>query len=154
MSFRVVSKQIAKIDVVELCELMALGSKKELQLDSVRVDMKFIMRDCVVKYTPEKYDKITITVNDECNEELTKLYNFLKKDCPELQNFMKESSLGLKLTPEQKQELKKEKISKESCCDFVVDFNHIWKMNGKDYASFKLVQFKKVEKQEIDYFKN
>lgn len=148
MSFKIISNEIAGIDSIELCEIKESGTKSFLTLDSREVSLKFILKKCIVKYMPQKFDKITVILNEDCLTELTKFQNILSNEVPDLVKFIKDASLGIKLTADQKKNMKGIDIGET--VSIAVQYNQIWKINGNRYASFKLLQIKTDEP--INYF--
>lgn len=126
--------------------ILVNGSEKE-------VDLKLRIDGCVVKYTPEKYDKITLVMPKEATEFLYKMQEKIMSEV-DAEFFIKGNIMGLKLSKEQKTMCVNE-LKKGDYINVIVNFNYVWLINKKKYASFELVQFKKIEKPEtekIDYF--
>lgn len=106
----------------------------------VSVKPVIVCRGCTVKYAPEKYNKITIQLNQY---DAMFFINFSNKieEVVEIEPFLKEDCIGLKISDEQKENLNEKGVKRDSFCDVVFRFNDIWKVNGKMYASFVLQEF-------------
>lgn len=105
---------------------------------TVAVKPVIVCRGCTVKYAPEKYNKITIQLNQYDAMFFIEFSNKIE-EIVEIEGFLKEECIGLKISPEQKEELKG--VKRDAFCDVVFKFNDIWKVNGKMYASFVLEEF-------------
>ena len=105
---------------------------------TVSIKPTMVCRGCTVKYVPEKYNKITIQLNQY---DAGFFMNFSDKieQTIKIETFLKDDAIGLKINDEQKLELVG--IKKDAFCDVVFKFNEIWKVNGKMYASFVLKEF-------------
>jgi hypothetical protein len=139
-NFQLVSKRIANVSVIEMCQLTTIGAKTILSLDETPVSLKFILKKCTVKYMPDKFDKLVLTLDEECLEELKNFQNILSKEG--IENFIKDETISLKVNTEQKKLLKN--INTQDILNVSVDFNDIWTLNDKKFVSLKLNQFKRI----------
>ena len=105
---------------------------------TVSVRPVIMCRGCTVKYTPEKYNKITIQLNQYDAGFFIRFCNKIE-EVVAVETFLKDDAISLKLTDAQKKELVG--VKKDAFCDVVFKFNEIWKVNGKMYASFALEEF-------------
>jgi hypothetical protein len=95
-------------------------------------------KGCTVKYTPAKYSKITIQLN-QYDAAFFMDFDIKIGNVVQIEDFMKDEAISLKICDEQKKEL--EDVKKDAFCDVVFKFNDIWKVNGKWFASFVLEEF-------------
>lgn len=118
------------------------------------LELKFQVKNCCVKYTPEKYDKITIEL-DQSSRKFFEMLQLKIKDNVNIENIVKNNTLGLKMSKDQKL-LCMRNLTRGDYFDAVVNFNDVWTVNGKNYVSLELIQFKKLETkpkiETINYF--
>ncbi len=115
-----------------------------------------VIKNCNVKYTPEKYDKITIELPVEAQDWFDTLENHLRNKDINVEKIIKTNCIGLKLSPKQKS-LVLATLRKGDKIDVAIRYNGVWKVNNKIYTSFILVQFRKLEaeeEEEENYFLN
>lgn len=147
MNFKIIcdEKEIEMADFMENIFVEKFGKKWILTDENGPVDVKFVVRNCTVKYTPEKYDKITVDL-DKTSYNL--FYNLQKKVIDEVQiePILKTQSIGLKLNKEMKEKTKEE-LKKNDIIDVVIDYNDVWRVNDKNYLSLALLEFKKIKKE-------
>ena len=107
------------------------------------VNLKIQVKSCCVKYTPEKYDKITVELDKSSREFFEKLQLKIK-EVVLIENIVKSNTLGLKLSKDQKM-LTLRTLQQGDYFNAIINFNDIWVVNGKNYVSLELIQFKKLE---------
>jgi len=107
--------------------------------DTVK-DLVFELKDCLVRFKPEKYDKLVISVPDPAIMELEKLKGIM---FPDTEPFIRGSSMNLKVSPKQKEEINK-KFSIGDWVQVLIKFTAVWTINGRHYASFELLEIKKA----------
>lgn len=103
---------------------------------NVSIKPIIMCKGCTVKYTPEKYNKISIQLNQYDAEMFIDFANKIEAVVP-CETFLKDDAINLKLTSEQKEEYKE--VKRGAFCDVVFKFNEIWNVGGKNYASFELL---------------
>ena len=119
-----------------------------------QLDIKFQIHECNVKYTPEKYDKITLNI-DICSMKLFQIIQEKIKETVNIQDIIKNNSIGLKLPKAIKQQVLAS-LNQGDYIDVIIKFNDIWTVNKKHYVSLELLQFRKLDKapkvETINYF--
>ena len=159
MSIKIITDyEKLKTEKLEDCvKLVKVGRKWILcNKNDNKVDVKFQVKNCRVKYTPEKYDKITIIIRKDAIGFFNNLNKFIKEtEGVDIENIVKAESIGLKLSKDTKR-MCTESLKIGDYCDLIINFNDVWRVNSKNYASLELIQFKKTEKPEeeevINYF--
>lgn len=107
------------------------------------VTIYYKLKNCTVKYLPKKYDKITFVLSKDAFKELVRFEAFLKQTI-NIEEFVKNRTIGLKVKDDMKRNFK-HKIGEN--VDIVIKFNSIWKVNGKNYASFEMTEYRKSTMQ-------
>lgn len=118
-------------------------------LNNDLMDIKFKIKECSVKYMPEKYDKITVEINKDSLNFFNKLRIKINDETGiNVENITKFNTTGFKISQEMKEKIKKE-LKIGEYFDAIVGFNSIWKVNGKFYVSLELEEMRKVKKPEV-----
>ncbi len=121
-------------------ELTPLGSKLELVNKKTRSlsNLKIMFDSTTIKFLPTKFNKLTIIINEH-SPFLTKF----NEECVELgtESFFNERCISLKVNNELKDRLKDSHVKDN--IRVVFEFLGIYIINGKKYASFELLDFKK-----------
>lgn len=111
--------------------------------EGTELDLKLQVKNCCVKYTPEKYDKITIEIDQSSRKFFEALQEKVKEEV-KIENVVKGNTIGLKMSKDQKV-LCLKSLSQGDYLDTIINFNNVWTVNTKNYASLELIQFKKLE---------
>lgn len=135
-----------KIELIEKKKRWIIGGTNPTN------DLKFIVRNCVVKYTPDKYDKLVVTIDEQTNDFFDLLESIICRNV-EIQSIVKDQAIGIKLNEKLKVEVLST-LKKGDYVDIVVDFNNIWGMEDKYYLSLTLYQFKKTKSAQKEMKKN
>lgn len=116
------------------------------------VDIKFLIKGCRVRYTPQKYDKMTVELIDEFTFNIMNGFqDFQSYNEFDVEPFLKDKCLNLKLSAEMKARTI-DSLRPGDYIDMVIQYNNVWKIKTKYFASFELLQFKKVEPLIVDLF--
>lgn len=107
------------------------------------VKLVFKVEGCRVKYTPEKYDKITIELYDKALETFKKMQDLIGEQVS-IQSFVKDSFISLKVKGHVKDTVQKE-LKRDNYIDVVIVFNGVWTVSGNKYTSLELIQYKKLD---------
>jgi predicted alternative tryptophan synthase beta-subunit len=118
------------------------------------LDIKLKVPDCRVKYTPEKYDKITVDIEGAALTFFRALETKIGEDV-KIESILKTGSLGLKTSRDVKEMIKKD-LRRGDYIDVIINFNGIWEVSKKFYVSLELIQFRKTERERevevVNYF--
>lgn len=136
------------LEDIEAIQFKNLGKKIVAQKEHDTIDLVFMFKGAEVKWTPEKYDKITVDLTAKQCEFIKKLHEMACKDYDVI-NPLKEASLGLKISKEYKAN---NTFKRGERVDLVIRFNSIWTITGRNYFSFELVQHRKSKESAVDYF--
>lgn len=129
------------------CDIERNNNRITITKEKHKVRLSYVLKDCKIKYLPKKFDKLVVEIDKECYDLLKPLYDFMDQNVSNLTNLEK-NKLGLKIDELLKNKLSTNKVGQT--IDIAFEFNDIWVLNKTAYPSFKLLQYKLVEKEEID----
>ena len=145
-------KDLSLENYQEVLKQQLVGRCWKLFNASTQLDLKFIIKGCSVKYTPQKYDKITIELKDEFARTMMSSFDdFQSFSAIVVEPFIKDNCINLKLSADMKARTLGS-LKPGDWVDVVIQYNNVWKIGDKHFASFELLQFKKVEPQVVDLF--
>lgn len=145
-------KFIEPFTQIEDYELFPIDKSHKLVKKDTTTDPQeliIILKNVKVRYLPKKFNKITITLDADDVVPLLKIQNHFNQDIG-TEEFIKDNCMSLKLDPEMKLLTQALKIG--SVLNIAIKFNDVWKMNVKQYVSWKLVDFEEVKVESYKFF--
>lgn len=126
------------------------GNKWELVKKGTYKPLKHVVVcNAVIKYLPLKYNKITVQLVAEEFDKFLSYQDLFKEDL-QVEPFLKYDTIALKLGDEVKSKTTGCKVGDH--IKIAVEFNGVWKINNKLYASWQMVDFKPIEQLAVCYF--
>jgi len=128
--------------------VLVVGAGKETVImnrdDERPVSLKMVLTNCSVKYKPEKFDKMTVVVNDDVAvKKLNELYNKVFEHC---EKFIKSNLFSVKIDKKNIEEIN-QTLKVGDKVGIKVSFNNVWLFERKLYVSFKLEECIRLKKK-------
>lgn len=111
--------------------------------DGNELDLKIQVKNCCVKYSPEKYDKMTVELDSQSRQFFEALQKKVREEVM-IENILKNGAIGLKMSKDQKL-LCLRTLMVGNYFDAIIKFNDVWTVNAKNYISLELIQFRKLD---------
>lgn len=108
----------------------------------------YVVKDAVVKFAPGKYAKMTVSLLGDSLEFFTDMFMKIIKEVA-IENFVRDNNISIKLTPEQREEMKH--LKPRDVIDIVITLTGVFEVVGKRYVCFALEDYR-VSKTKKKYF--
>ena len=148
MSVKIICENNSSLDIDNFLQdtyLEENGRKYTLcsQETGYELDLLFQVNNCCIKYTPEKYDKITVELDSSSKKFFEALETKIRNEV-DIESVVKSSTLGLKMDKDQKSLCLRD-LKRGDYIDAIIKFNNVWTVNSKKYVSLELKQFRKLK---------
>lgn len=142
--FTVKSKDFNNVeDLVKKCSMKTDKTRHTIAVNGATVkDLQFVLEDCTIKYKPTKFDKLVVIIPEQAVSGFAELKKIMFEDT---EPFVRDSVMNIKTKGEKQLEVNKN-FSVGDSCKLLIKFSAVWTISGKHYATFELIDIKKLER--------